>query len=305
MKVLKRKIHTLFHTPRIFMKKFEGSALFPYLPDAIALRIQYKNRFLKDLDLEHPETFNEKLQWLKLYDRRPEYTRMVDKYAAKAYVASVIGEEYIIPAYGVWDSFDDIDFDALPDQFVLKCTHGSGDAVIVRDKKKFDKAAAREKLTKSLRVDYYKIGREWPYKDVPRRILAEKYMAEESGLELNDYKVMCFCGKPKLIQVHMGRFGIHTQDFYDTDWNKLDIIQGSLQSNILLQRPEALGKMLQLSSMLSKNISQLRVDWYCVAGQLYFGELTFFDAGGFEQFSPAEWDYTLGEWIQLPEKGVF
>ena len=189
------------HTPRIFMKKFTASPVFKILPDKMALKIMYKNAFLKAIDLKSPKTFNEKLQWLKLYNRDPEYTKMVDKYEAKKYVASVIGEEYIIPTYGVYNSFNEIDFDALPDQFVLKCTHGSGDVVVVKDKDSFDKAAAEKKLTKSLKTNYYKISREWPYKNVKPRIIAEMYLedscdshADDPSYEpgLTDYKIFCF-----------------------------------------------------------------------------------------------------------------
>lgn len=230
---------------------------------------------------------------------------MVDKYAVKQYVANIIGEEYIIPTLGVWDKFDDIDFSSLPDQFVLKTTHGGGGGgvVICRDKQSFDKATAKRRLESSMKSDIYKSLREWPYKNVKKRIIAEKYIEDESGY-LRDYKVMCFNGQPKLIQMHMGRFnGVHTQDFYNCDWEKLvDINQnGCINSDILLPKPQCLEQMLELSSKLSKRLPQIRVDWYIIGAKLYFGEMTFFDAGGFDDFVPESLNEVIGSWIVLPE----
>lgn len=274
--------------------------LFSRMDDVQFLRRLYKSIMGRTLDLENPQTFNEKLQWLKLYDRKPEYTRMVDKYRVREYIAQTIGEEYLIPLLGVWEDPEDIDFDALPDQFVLKCNHNSGLGMcICKDKSKLDIKKVKRELKKGLKQDYYLTGREWPYKDVPRRIIAEKYMVDESGTELKDFKVLCFAGKAKMIQVHKGRFGYHTQDFYDTAWNKMDIYQMCAQSEVLMDKPMFLGQMLELSEQLSADIPQLRVDWYGINGKLYFGELTFFDASGFSCFEPEEWDYTFGEWIDL------
>ncbi len=300
MNVIKRKIYTLFHTPRIFMKKFESSFIFPILPDKLALKIQYKNRFLKNLDLENPKSFNEKLQWLKLYNRRLEYSTMVDKNAVKKYVASIIGEEYIIPTYGVWDNFDDINFDTLPNQFVLKCTHGSGDVVICKDKSQFDKKNARLKLNKSLKTNYYKISREWPYKNVKPQIIAEKLIGNGKD-SLPDYKFMCFNGDVKCIFVCYGRFsktGTHAT-LFDRGWNALPFELGYHNIENDVPKPQNYEKMITLSEKLSKNIPYVRVDFYEVDNQIYFGELTFFHGSGFEEITPIEWDYTLGSWIDL------
>lgn len=302
MSVLKRKLHTLFNTPRIFMKKFQSTFLFSLLPDKLALKIQYKNIFLKDLDLDNPKTFNEKLQWLKLYNRKPEYSMMVDKYAVKEYVASVIGEEYIIPTYGVWDKFDNIDFDSLPERFVLKCTHGSGDVVICKDKRFFDKVAAKRKLDKSLKTDYYKIGREWPYKNVKPRIIAEKYMEDDKTSELRDYKFFCFDGIAKALFVATDRQKDNEEvkfDFFDIGFNRLDVKQGHPNAQICPDKPETFDEIKLLSERLSKNIPQLRVDFYEVNGKAYFGELTFSHFGGFMPFNPEEWDDVFGSWIDL------
>ena len=281
------------------LRRLLAMGTFRWLPDKPYLELIYYAHFGKKLDLKNPKTFNEKLQWLKLYDRNPEYTRMVDKYEAKQYVAEKIGEEYIIPTLGVWDDPDQIDFGALPDQFVLKCTHDSGGLVICRDKSRLNIEEAKEKLKKRLKFMYFYWGREWPYKNVKPRVIAEKYMEDESGTELKDYKVMCFEGEPKLIQVHRGRFGEHTQDFYDTQWQKLEITQGFPYSETKMDRPVFLEEMLTLSKKLSQNLHQVRVDWYYVEHQLYFGELTFFDGAGFDGFEPDEYDEIIGSWIKI------
>lgn len=278
---------------------FSDSLFTRIVPDRLHIRILYRARMKKRLNLKHPQTFNEKLQWLKLYDRNPKYTSLVDKYEVKKYVASRIGEEYIIPTLGVWEKFEDIDFDVLPNQFVLKCTHDSGGLIICKDKTSLDLAAAKKKINKCLKKNYYWHGREWPYKNVKPQIIAEKYMEDESGYELKDYKVMCFGGEAKLIEVHMGRFGSHTQDFYDREWNKLDFLQGTPNSDNFIEKPDCLDKILELSEEFSKELSHVRIDWYLVNKKIYFGEITFFDGSGFEPFTPDEWDYKLGEWIKL------
>lgn len=302
MNVIKRKIHTLFNTPRIFMKKFQSTFLFSLLPDNLALKIQYKNIFLKDLDLDNPKTFNEKLQWLKLYNRKPEYSTMVDKYAVKEYVASIIGEEYIIPTYGVWDKFDDIDFDSLPEKFVLKCTHGSGDVIICKDKSRFDKNYAKQKINKSLKTNYYKIGREWPYKNVRPRIIAEKYMEDKETSELRDYKFFCFDGISKSLFVATDRQKNNEEvkfDFFDMEFKHLNFKQGHPNAATCPKKPKAFDEMRCLAEQLSKDIPHLRVDFYEVDGKVYFGELTFFHFGGFMAFNPEKWDYSFGDWIDL------
>ena len=302
MNVVLRKIHTMFHTPRIFWKKFSASPLFKLLPDETALKIMYKNTFGTKLDLKDPKTFNEKLQWLKLYCRKPEFTTMVDKYAAKAYVAEKIGEEYIIPTLGAWDRFDDIDFDALPDQFVLKCNHGSGDVVICKDKSKLDLAAAKQKLTKALNTDFYKISREWPYKNVPRKIIAETYMSNGDNTDIADYKFFCFGGKPHYMFVATDRSTDCRFDFFDMDFNHLDIENIHLQAEKPIERPKNLQLMQELAAKLSADLCQARIDFYEVNGKVYFGEITLFHAGGFSVFYPGQWDRTFGDLVKLPEK---
>lgn len=259
----------------------------------------------KELDLDNPQTFNEKLQWLKLYDRKPEYTTMVDKYAVKKYVADIIGEEYIIPTLGVWNHFDEIDFDKLPNQFVLKCTHDSGGIVICKDKNKLDLKSAKKKIEKCLKRNYYWSSREWPYKDVKPRIIAEKFLSEEGKDDLSDYKIHCFNGEPKFILYCSGRFsktGIK-EDFLDTNWSNLPFKRPDLKcSDKILKKPSRLNEMLELAKILSTNIPFLRCDFYEIKGKVYFGELTFFPASGLEAFEPEEWDYKLGDWLKLPIK---
>ena len=272
------------------------------MSDEKYLKLIFKTMVGYELNLSEPKTFNEKLQWLKLNDRKPEYTTMVDKYSAKDYVADIIGSDYIIPTLGVWDSFDEIDFDELPNQFVLKCTHDSGGLVICTDKNKFDYKATKKKITKCLKYNYYYAGREWVYKDVKPRIIAEKYMCDEINIELNDYKLMCFDGEVKCSFVCSDRFseGGLKVTFYDKDWNVLPFERHYPKSNIPINRPLNYNKMISFAEKLAQNIPFVRVDFYEIAGKLYFGELTFFPGGGFEEFEPQAEDLELGSWIKLP-----
>ena len=304
MNAIIRKIHTMLHTPRSIPRWFAKQPIFRYVPDRLALKILYKNVFFKDLNLKNPQTFNEKLQWLKLYDRRPEYTTMVDKYAVKKYVADRIGEEYIIPTLGVWDSFDEIDFDSLPDQFVLKCTHSSGDIVICRDKASFDKEAARKKLNSFLQKDFYLIAREWPYKNVPRRIIAEQYMEDNQTQELRDYKIFTFDGVVKALFVASDRLKKDEDtkfDFFDADYKHLAIINGHPNSKTLPKKPVTFEEMKRLAEKISQGVPHVRVDFYEINGKTYFGEMTFYHWSGLKEFKPDSWDKTFGDWIKLPD----
>ena len=273
------------------------------IPDTLYLQCAYYNTFGKKLNLKNPKTFNEKLQWLKLYDRKPIYTTMVDKYAAKKYVADIIGEEYIIPTLGVWDRFEDIDFTSLPNQFVLKCTHDSGGLVICKDKSMLNIEDARKKINDSLKRDYYLNGREWPYKNVPRRIIAEKYMSKSDGSIPEDYKVLNFNGNPGIIQVDLDRFINHKKKLFLPNWTELDFdFNYPTEKEYSLKKPDTLNEMLGLARKLYKEFSFLRTDFYVIDDRIYFGELTLFPASGFGKFSPEEWDERIGKWISLPEK---
>lgn len=274
------------------------------IPDKAYIKLKFRANMKRKPNLKAPQTFNEKLQWLKLYDRNPRYTEMVDKYAVKKYVADKIGEQYIIPTLGVWDRVEDIDFESLPDQFVLKCTHDSGGLVICRDKSKLDIEQAKKTLKKALASDFYYLGREWPYKNVKPRIIAEQYMEDSKTAELRDYKFFCFDGEVKALFIASERQKIGEEvkfDFFDTEFNHLDFRHGHPNSPNCPKKPETFDEMKRLAAVLSPDIPQVRVDFYEVDGKVYFGELTFFHHGGFVPFTPEEWDYRFGEWIKLPK----
>lgn len=274
------------------------------MPDEEYLKKLYKINMGKELNLSNPTTFNEKIQWLKLHDRKPEYTMMVDKYEVKAFVAEKIGEEYIIPTLGVWDKFGDIDFDELPEQFVLKCTHDSGGLVICRDKKHFDKVAAKKKIEKSLSRNFYYTGREWPYKNVKPRIIAEKYMEDTKTSELRDYKFFTFGGVAKALFIATDRQNSTEEtkfDFFDMEFRHLDFTNGHPNADVIPEKPEKFEEMRMLAEKLSKDIPHLRVDFYEVNGHTYFGELTFSHWSGFVPFNPECWDNIFGSWISLPD----
>lgn len=290
------------------MQGLSARGFLNWLPDEIYLKHLFKARLGYDLNLDDPQTFNEKLQWLKLYDRRPEYTVMVDKYLAKQYVADKIGEQYIIPTLEVYDDPDEIDFDKLPDQFVLKCNHNSGLGMcICRNKSELDIKKVKSELRKGLKQNYYLGGREWPYKNVPRKIIAEKYMEDKNIGTLNDYKIFCFNGIAKFMFVATERQNKNAEtkfDFYDMDFNHLPFTNGHPNSNADIKCPSMLKEMKNIAEILSQNIPQVRVDLYEINGKIYFGELTFSHWSGFVAFEPAEWDYKLGQLIDLPDKRV-
>lgn len=269
-------------------------------PDELYLKMLFPLRTGYKLNLKNPQTFNEKLQWLKLNHRKPEMVTMVDKVEAKKYVANIIGEEYVIPTLGVFDSVDEINFDNLPEQFVLKCTHDSGGIVICSDKSKLDIEAAKNKLRKGLKINYYYQNREWPYKQIKPRIIAEQYMVDESGYELKDYKFFCFDGKVELLFIATDRGSKNEEtkfDFFDTEFKHLPFTNGHPNTTKPITKPEGFEKMKEMAARLSKGYPHLRVDLYNVNGKIYFGELTFYHWSGMTPFVPEEWDYKLGEMI--------
>lgn len=274
------------------------------LPDRLFIRLEYLRFFGHLPDLNNPKTYNEKLQWLKLHDRKPEYTMMVDKLEVKRYISEKIGEQYIIPTLGVWDRFEDINFDALPEQFVLKCTHDSGGLVICTDKSKLDFASAKKKINRCLKTNYYWQDREWPYKNVKPRIIAEKYLADANTYELRDYKFFCFDGEVKALFIASERQKIDGEtkfDFFDSEFNRLPIQNGHPNAEKLPECPKCFEEMKRLAASLSIGIPHLRVDLYEVDGKVYFGELTFYHWSGMVPFEPEEWDYKFGSWIKLPK----
>lgn len=260
----------------------------------------------KKLNLNAPKTFNEKLQWLKIHDRRPEYTTMVDKYAVKKYIADKIGKQYIIPTLGVWDKFEDIDFDKLPEKFVLKCTHDSGGLVICKDKSKLDLEEAKKKINKSLHNNYFYSGREWPYKNVPPRIIAEKYMTDDENSEgFTDYKFFCFDGKVDCVMVCLDRYTGNTKFyFFDKDWKlkRLNKRGKAAPEGFTIPKPECMDQMFELAAKLSEGITFVRVDFYQSFGQIYFGELTFYPDSGFDANILPEADEYWGKLLKLKKE---
>ena len=263
-----------------------------------------------DLNLDNPKTYNEKLQWLKLYDRNPLYTKLVDKYEVKEYIANIIGKEHIIPTIGVWNNENDIDFDSLPQRFVLKCTHDSGGVIICTDKSKLDIQETKKKLHNGLKRDYFYVNREWPYKNVPHRIIAEEFMEDKSQdagqMEgLRDYKFFCFNGEPKMVYVGSARLGGSHIDHFDMDFNLLPFERHFGHAKETPQRPRMFEEMKSIAKTLCQGFAHVRVDLYTINNQIYFGELTFHPGAGFREFRPIDWDYKIGEWLKLPEKDYY
>lgn len=263
----------------------------------------YRIQTGQPLNLDNPLLYTEKLQWLKLYDHRPEYSRLVDKYEVKKYIAEKIGQEYVIPLLGVWERVEDIDFDKLPQQFVLKTTHDSGGIVVCKDKNKLNIEETKRKLRYCLNRDYYIQNREWPYKNVPHRIIAEQYMEDSKQGELRDYKFFTFNGEPKVFYIAQGR-GKNEEtvaDFFDMDFNHLPFTIDHDMSPVLPEKPKNFELMKQLAAKLSEGTPQLRVDFYEVDGKVYFGEMTFFHCSGMVLIKPEEWNKRLGDWVILPQ----
>lgn len=304
---MERRIRRILNNPLELFFTFGHKGFFNWLSDKKYLEIGYRIKMGEKLNLNNPQTFNEKLQWLKLYDRKPIYTKMVDKIEAKKIVASIIGDDYIIPTLGVWDTFDEIDFYKLPKQFVLKCSHDSGGLVICRDINKFNVNAAKQKITGCLNNNFYLAQREWPYKDVKPRILAEKYMEDAATHELRDYKFFTFDGIVKALFIASDRQveGEETKfDFFDADFNHLPFTNGHPNANVTPAKPQKFELMKTLAEKLSKGIPHVRVDFYEVNGNVFFGEMTFSHWSGFTPFVPAEWDKIFGDWIVLPERTI-
>lgn len=275
-----------------------------WMNDRTFVKWEFFSGMRKFPNLKKPCSFNEKLQWLKLNDMHLEYSRMVDKAEAKEYVMEILGEgseKYIIPTLGIWNSFDEIDFDSLPNQFVLKTTHDSGGVVVVSNKNTINMASVREKIERSMKHNFFYEHREYPYKNIKPRIIAEKYMVDESGTELKDYKFFCFNGHCKMLFIATDRnIGDTRFDFYDENFNHLPFRQGHPWANKVINKPDRFEDMVRLSEKLSKGFPHVRVDLYNINGQIYFGELTFFHFSGNVPFEPEVWDYRIGEWLKLP-----
>ncbi|WP_078429777.1 ATP-grasp fold amidoligase family protein [Alkalihalobacterium alkalinitrilicum] len=290
----------VINNPYKILSYFGERGMLKTLPDNLYLKLLFRARLGKELNLRNPNTFNEKLQWLKIYDRNPKYTTLVDKYEVRKHVSNTIGKEYLIPLLGVYDKVDEIDITTLPNEFVLKCTHDSGGIVICKNKNNFDVELAREKLRRSINKNYFYQYREWPYKNVNPKIVCEKYMVDESGKELKDYKIFCFNGEPKIIQVDFNRFTGHTRNLYDTNWNYLPTsFQYPTNPDIVINKPNRLAEMIKLARILAEGLTFVRIDFYSINDRIFFGEITFYPESGFGNFYPNTLGVEMGEWIKL------
>lgn len=296
------KIKEILKNPRHIIFSIGMHGGFKFLSDESYLKLMYWSQFKKKLDLDNPVTYSEKIQWLKLHNTDQELTKLVDKYEVKKIVSNMIGDEYIIPTIGVWDKFEDIDFDSLPQKFVLKCTHDSGGLVICKDKAKLDIIAAKRKIDRARKKNYYWIGRELPYKNVIPRIIAEPYLEDHRDKELRDYKFYTFNGEVKAVLVVSERLDQNEEtkfDFFDRGFNHLPVTKGHPNAKTIPHRPEHYEKMIELAEILGTGHLHVRVDFYEVNGKIYFGELTFSPNSGLIPFVPEEWDYTFGNWLNI------
>lgn len=291
---------------KIFGPKVRGKMMYAlsFLPDKPYLQIFYFATTRKFINFKNPKGFNEKLQWLKVNDRRPEYTNLVDKLAVREHIAKALGEKYLFPLLGKWESFDDIDFDSLPEQFVLKCNHDSGSTKVIKDKSaltKTDLDEMKEFYSRRLKKDFFYAGREYPYKGIKPYIIAEQLMIDEKAPEnsIDDYKFYCFNGEPKMMLMVTDRDTDCRFDFYDMDFNHLDVKRHYLNSDKPIEKPKMFDEMKEIATKFAKDKKFVRIDLYELGGQIYFGEYTFFAGGGFQLFQPPEWERRLGDWIDL------
>lgn len=291
------------NTTNLVSKIIDKSKIKNIIPDKIILSLQYKKHFGEWIDFKKPLTFNEKIYWLKLFNRIPHLTKLADKYEVKKIMSHVLGDKYIVPTYGIWNTFEEINFDVLPNEFVLKCTHDSGSVVICHDKSTFDFNKAKKILKNSLNKNQYLAGREWVYKNIAPRIIAEKLLKNNQDISaINDYKFMVFNGRTEMSFVCTNRFQDLKQTFFDREWKKLPIQMLYNQSELPISKPHNYDLMLEISDKIGKyvNIPFLRVDLYEVNNKIFFSEITFYHDGGNATISPEEWRYKLGKMILLP-----
>lgn len=306
---LKEKVKEVIKKPRLAWVFLANRGFYDYMDDKRYLKLRYKCIMGRDLDLNNPVSFNEKLQWLKVYDRKQVYETMVDKYSAKLFVSEKVGKEYLIPTYGVWDKFEDIKFEKLPNEFVIKCTHDSGGIVIVRDKSSVDFKAIKSKMNKLLKKNFYRYGREWPYKNIKPRIIVEKYMENSSHSKedsfsegLLDYKFYCFNGIPRFLYVS---YGLDNHDnasisFVSLDWSEMPFYRVDYKSfSKLPPKPSCFDEMLEICKKLAENTRFLRVDLYEVDNKVFFSEMTFYPCSGFMPFNDYKYDIEIGKYLDL------
>lgn len=306
---IKRKlglIRKVFIDKRFRFKFLNSYGVYKLMPDKMFLKMAYRIEMGKKLDFNNVKLYTEKLQWLKINDHNPIYTRMVDKYEAKKYVSEIIGEQYVNPCLGVWEKFDEIDFSSLPQKFVLKCSHDSGTVIVFDKEKNIDIKKLKRIFDRRIRKNYYINNREWPYKNVLPRIIAEPYLEDTIDKELRDYKFFTFNGEPKVLYIAQGRGKDEetVADFFDMEFNHLPFTIDHDMSSQIPHPPINFELMKQLAAKLSKGTPQLRVDFYEVNGKIYFGELTFFHCSGLVDFHPEKWNEVFGDWVILPEKTI-
>lgn len=297
-----KKIIKYLKNPKLIIVYMMNKNLFFFLPDKLYLKWKFRLIMGYKLDLSDPQTFNEKLQWLKLYDRKPIYTAMVDKYEAKEYVKKIIGDEYIIRTYGVYNNYEEIDFDALPNQFVIKPTHTSGNVYICTDKSKIDYNMLKKKIDKWLKRNYYMLHREWPYKNVKPRIIIEEYLCDDKRKGLIDYKIFMFNEKHAYSLVCSDRKIDLKFTFFDNKDNFIELTQENCPNDKNVKLPINYKKMLELAQKISKGTIESRIDFYDINGKIYFGEITFFDSAGFGEFNPEEYDLKFGQMLKLSKR---
>ncbi len=290
----------------IFSRDFRSKLMYAlsFLPDKMYLQLFYFATTRKFIDFKNPKGFNEKLQWLKVNDRRPEYSQLVDKLAVRDHISKILGEEYLFPLLGKWESFDDIDFDALPEQFVMKCNHDSGSTKVIKNKSSLTAEEINEMkefYSKRLKQDFYYAGREYPYKGIKPYIIAEQLMIDETAPEksIEDYKFFCFGGEPKVMFVATDRTTDCRFDFFDMDFNHLDLINIHPNADKPIPKPKKFDEMKELAAKLSQGMRHVRIDLYELNGKIYFGEYTFFHGGGFQLCEQPEWERKLGDWIDI------
>ncbi|MFS0614935.1 ATP-grasp fold amidoligase family protein [Lederbergia ruris] len=300
------KLRDLLRNSELIVNLYDNSKLAYYkymISDEDLIAKKFKERLGREVDFSNPVKFNDKLQWLKLNWHDTLAIKCADKYEVRWFVKERIGEEYLNEIYGVYESVDEINIDRLPNSFVLKGTHGSGYNIICKIKTEIHWGKEFKKMRRWLRENYYWQNREWVYKDIKPRIICERYLEEPGMGQLRDYKIFCFNGVPKLIEVDFDRFDKHKRNLYDLDWNLIDAeIRHPKDRHMNITRPKRLSEMLELAGILSKDFPHVRVDFYVVEDKIYFGELTFFHGSGMEKFNPIEFEIEMGNWLQLPKK---
>lgn len=298
----KKKLKYIISHPQYIFLMLGHRGFFNWMSDEQYLKIGYRVKMGKKLNIKSPVTYNEKLQWLKLHYKNPLLTQLADKYAVREYVGNKIGKDYLIPLIGVWDDTENIDFDQLPNELVLKCTHDSGSVIICKDKTRLNIQETTKKLDKIMSQNYYWGQREWVYKDIKPRIIAEKLITNESEKDLKDFKFFVFNGEVKFMFIASDRSTDIRFDFFDRDFNTISVKQKHPTSQYTLQKPENYDKMVELAEKLAEDIPHARVDFYNINGQVLFGEMTFFHFSGWEKFEPEKFDTLFGSWLELPNR---